>query len=124
MSIIYQRHAEYPDSILIRTFEGTVNCEQIIASWDYLISESLIHQSTVGIVNDLTRCELEMDTCSFPKLINYLKAHEELARLRLAVISDDPRIVVFPTLAEMNEDSLNIKPFSTNNAAVHWILNQ
>ena len=46
----------------------------------------------------------------------------QLKNIKMAVISDSPKIIIYPILAEEQEDNLKIKPFSTFEAATNWIL--
>ncbi len=122
MSIVYRKHDQYPDSILIRDFVGEVSVNEIIESWDYIIANKLIKDSTKGIINNLTACDLCMDMDGFKTLMAYLKKQEYLKGVRLAVICNDPKTIVFPALGESKEPELSIKPFSTEDAALNWVL--
>ena len=122
MSIVYRKHDLYPESILIRDFVGKVSVNDIIESWDYIIANELINDSTKGIINNLSGCDLCMDMKGFKTLMAYLKKQEYFKRVRLAVVCNDPKTIVFPSLGEVKEPELNIKPFSTMSAAVSWVL--
>lgn len=63
-----------------------------------------------------------MNIESFDILLSYLKKQEYLSKIKLAVICDNPRTIVFPSLGERKEKELKIKPFSTMDAAVDWII--
>ena len=122
MSISFSRHEIYPDKILIRTFSGIVSSTHILESWEELIHQNLLTPNCIGIINDLTKCELNMNMCSFSKIISFLKENKEFKHLRLAVVTDSPKVIVFPMLMEENEKTLSVKPFSTFSAAEAWIL--
>lgn len=122
MSIEYVKHNLYPESILIRNFIGKVDVNNIIDSWEYLHKNKLIDKNIKGIIKNLTGCELIMDMESFKILIAYLKKDDSIKKIKLAVISDIPETIVFPFLGENQENELKIKPFSTMEAAVDWIL--
>lgn len=122
MSINYRKHEMYPESILIRDFEGKVSVHEIIESWENIIENKLIKDSTTGIINNLSGCDLNMNMTSFSKLISYLKKHEIFSRIKLAVVCDKPGTIIFPILGERKERDLKIKPFSTMEAAVDWVL--
>jgi len=122
MSIEYVKHNLYPESILIRNFIGKVDVYNIIDSWEYLNKNKLIDKKIKGVINNFTGCELIMDMESFKILIAYLKKDHIIKKIKLAVISDNPETIVFPFLAENQESGLKIKPFSTMDAAVDWIL--
>lgn len=122
MSIIYEKHPEYPDAILVRSFMGTVSVDEIIESWEHLIINDMITPSIRGVVNDISSCDLQMNMESFKTLAGYLKQNPSLKGIKLAVICIDPRMIVFPTVAQTEEKELEIKPFSTREAAVGWIM--
>ncbi len=122
MSILYYNHHEFPESILIRDFKNVVTINEIIDSWEYLFEKNLITPKTRGIINNLTECELKMDLKSRTILFDYLNNKEDLKRLKLAVICTSSKTIVFPTLAETEVDKVRIKPFSTVQAAVSWII--
>lgn len=122
MNIVYRKHDQYPESILIRDFVGKVRVNDIIESWDHIIADKLIRDSTKGIINNLTACDLCMDMEGFKTLMAYLKKQEYLKNVKLAVLCNDPKTIVFPALGESKEPELNIKPFSTEDAAVSWVL--
>lgn len=122
MGITYRKHDLYPESILIRDFEGEVSVNDIIESWEYIATNKLIADSTKGIINNLSGCNLLMDMKSFNILISYLKKQEYLSEIKLAVICDNPGTIIFPALGESKERALQIKPFSTMDAAVKWVI--
>lgn len=121
MSIIYEKCNSHPESILIRKFIGKVNVNDIIESWKYLFENKLIDDKIKGVINDLSGCELLMDMKSFETLIGYIKKQDFIKGIKLAVISDSSKIIIFPFLGEKQEKELNIKPFSTLKAAVDWV---
>ena len=123
MSILYKHHDKYPESILIRDFTGNVTIDDIIGSWDYLIENNIIKPTIKGVINNISGCVLHMDMDGFSMLMNYLKKNEVLRRIKLAVVCDSPKMIVFPTLAEVEETELRVKPFTTEEAAVYWIMN-
>ena len=123
MSIIYEKCDSHPESILIRKFIGKVNACDIIDSWEFLIENKLIDEKIKGVINDLTGCELLMDMEGFKTLIDYIKKQDFIKIIKLAVISDSPKTIVFPFLGEKQEKEMKIKPFSTLKAAVDWVSN-
>lgn len=122
MGIEYKKHDLYPDSILIRDFFGQVSVEEIIESWESIIKNNLIKDSTKGIINNLSGCDLLMDMERFKTLMAYLRKKAQLKGVKLAVICDNPKTIIFPTLGESKEPELSIKPFSTMDAAVSWVI--
>ena len=68
MSIFYEKHVLYPESILIRNFIGKVSLKDIIDSWEYLHVNNLIDNKVKGVINNLSGCELIMDMENFKTL--------------------------------------------------------
>ena len=122
MEISFYKHDTYPDKILVRDFFGKVDVETIIESWNYLLDNELLTQSHVGVINNLLGCELQMNFDSFQTLLNFLKSKRIFRKLRLAVICHNPENIVFPTIGEFEEKELKIKPFTTEDSAINWIL--
>ena len=112
----------YPDLFLIRDFSGAVSVEEIIDSWEYVVANNLILDTTIGIINNLSECDLQMDMDGFNTLMEYLREQEYLKNIKLAVLCDNPRTIIFPKLAESREQDIRVKPFSTMEAAVNWLL--
>jgi len=124
MSILYKTDVRFPDSILVRNFTGVVEVDDIIRSWEYLLGSDLLRENIIGVINDLSDCELRMNISAFQTLIAFLKENDRLKKIKLAVVSSNPKIVVFPALGEQKEHNLRIKPFTTIEAAEYWITDQ
>lgn len=121
MSIVYRKHNDFPESILIRDFVGKVNVDEIISSWDDLLQNGKLDEKLKGVINVLDGCDLEMNMQTFGKLIAYLKAHSVFKNIKLAVVCDCPKNIVFPSMGEFLMKDLSIKPFSSVEFAVSWI---
>ncbi len=117
MSILFEKHDEYPESILIRNFFGIICVEDIIESWDYLIESKLFHDKIIGVINNLSKAELNLSWDNFERLITYLKSKQCFKNIKLAVVTDSPEQIVFPFLGKEREIDLKISPFSTVEAA-------
>jgi hypothetical protein len=107
--------------VLIRKFHGRVSVTEIISSWEYLIKNKLLTENHIGVINNLIDCKLEMDKDCFRQLIEYLKKNPIFFKIKLAVICDTPEKIVFPKIGERTIKELQIKPFSTYEAAVNWV---
>lgn len=87
-----------------------------------MISENLISNDMKGVLNDFTSCKLEMNMVSFQKVLAFLKSNKNIAKLKQAVVTNDPKTVVFPMMVETHDKELKIKPFSTESAATSWLI--
>ena len=124
MGINHGKHKYHPDSILIRTFKGEVSSDDIIDSWKYLQQQNLFTENIKGVLNDLEDCDLTMGMEGFREIMNYMKEQDEIRGLKIAVVTNSPKLIVFPSLGEVTEKPLNIKPFSTFEAAIEWITSE
>jgi hypothetical protein len=122
MSIDYKKIYLYSESILIRKFSGAVNVDEIIDSWEYLINNNMLSAKQKGVINDLSRCKLDMDMEGFTRIVSYLKSKELFKSIKLAVVTDSQEKIVFPLMGEMQVTELKIKVFATLEGAVDWII--
>lgn len=121
MGIKHTQHKTHPDAVLVRTFEGEVSSDDIINSWKQLHKQNLFTTDVKGVLNNLDNCELTMSMSGFKDIMNYMKSQDHLLNLKIAVVTNSPKNIIFPALGEINEKPLNIKPFSTFDAAIEWI---
>lgn len=122
MNVLYEKHNIFPTSILIRKFIGRTCSSDIINSWEYLLKNNLIDSHIKGIITDLTVCDLNLDLESFEAVLYYMEKQDCLKKIKCPVISNNPKIIIFPFLAEKQSTELKVKPFSTIEAATNWIL--
>lgn len=122
MAIEFTKDPNYPDSILIRRFSGKVGLKEIIESWDYLLGSGLLNPNVKGVINDLSVCNLNMNMDDFRELMYYLKTKDIFLGVKLAVVCNDPKQIVFPVMGEMKEKGLKIRPFSMEETAKEWIM--
>ncbi|MBP1670024.1 MAG: hypothetical protein H6Q21_2390 [Bacteroidetes bacterium] len=117
------QNLEYPQGlILVREFKDKVNVDLIIESWEYLLTRQILTGKHIGVINDLCRASLDMNMDSFSRLIHYLKANPFFSKIKLAVICDTPNKIVFPMIGEYNIRELKIRPFTTLEKSIEWIL--
>jgi len=121
MSIIYEKHDLYPESILIRKFIGEVSSIDIFDSLEYLRKNKLIDKKIKGVITDLLECDLNLDMESFATVLDYMEKQDCIKEIKCAVILNNPKTIIFPILGETHKSELKIKPFSTMEAAVNWI---
>ena len=113
MSIIYEKHDKYTESIIIRKFIGKANINTIIDSWRYLYENEVINEKTRGLIDDFTDCELNMDTDCIEILMHFMKKRAYIRKIKIGVVSNSPKIIVFPFYCRELEMELDIRPFST-----------
>ena len=122
MGIHFKKHPIHSETIIVREFKGDISSQDILNSWKSVLETDIITDSTIGIINVILNAKLTMDLDGFDLIMNHLKANRKLGNLKLAVLTNSPENIVFPMLGEYNENTLKIKPFSTEEAAISWIL--
>jgi len=108
--------------IIYREFIGDMTVDEIIASFNYLISENKISAQCIGIITDTTHSNLKFSLLEFSKIPLFLLRTKKIRRLKLAVIVNTPKKTIFPVLAGKKVPFLKICPFSEKESAFAWIL--
>jgi hypothetical protein len=124
MGMLIKEHDQYPESILVRNFVDSVDFDEILSSWEHLVTSELITPDIKGIINDLSGCELNLDLENFAILTDFLKKQDKLRLIRLAVIADSPDKMIFPMLGDLKLKEFEIQPFSSMEPATRWLLNR
>ncbi|MCF6356485.1 MAG: hypothetical protein L3J54_01650 [Draconibacterium sp.] len=122
MNIVHKKYSLFPEEILVRDFIGKVNEDDIVKSWGFVIENKMITPTIKGVINNLVGCELNMDMNGFKVVIEYFKKHKQFKDIKLAVVCDSPGKLVFPMLGEHRYTNIQIRPFSSVEAAVNWII--
>jgi hypothetical protein len=81
-----------------------------------------IKPGIIGVVNDIRDAELLMEVADLKKLIELFEEHIDIfGKTKMAVLVSSYKNIVFPMMGDKLTSKLNIKPFSTFDAAVGWI---
>ena len=109
------------DGVIIRRFTGEVKFEDVIESWNMLFTNYPMLEDYNGILTTFLDSEIELEDKNLNALVEYLKNHlEQLKDLKIAVVMDTP-MVTSTIIVGQRVKSLQIKPFTTLEAAMHWI---
>jgi hypothetical protein len=122
MSITYKKHENYPKSILIRILHGDIYVEDLINSWKYMQENNFINDDTKGLVNDLRNCTMKMNMEDFKKLISKMENQPYLKKIKIAVVTENYKNMIFPIFGEHHEKQFKIKPFASMEAATKWVV--
>ena len=96
---------EVNDNVILRCFKGDVYFEDIIDSWNEIFSRYENLTSFNGIVTDFLDATL----------------HHEDKNLNIAIVMDTPQVTNTIMMAR-KMIQLQIRPFSTREAAMNWII--
>ena len=109
------------NGVIIRRFSGSVCFQDIINAWNLLFTSYHNLEDYKGILHSYLDAEFEHKDVNLNELVDYLKNHlDQLEDLKIAVVMDTPA-VTHTIIMGRKVNSLQIKPFSTVEAALQWI---
>lgn len=107
--------------ILIRTFKGDVNINDIIESWNHVIKANLITKRCKGVISDLSEANLILHTEDKNKIFKYYNENIEVfGNFKMAQIIDSPEIV-HPMIFNKEYPEFKCRACSTFETAKEWI---
>ncbi len=111
------------NKILVRSIRGKADFKEIYDSWKDLIIDGYFNSSVTGMINDFCSAELDVDISDMKKINKLLDDYPEVFNgIRIAVVVDSFKNIVFPMVVEKVAKQANVRPFSTFEAARNWIL--
>ena len=112
---------EVKDEIIMRCYKGLVTLDDVIKSWDEVFSKFENLTIYKGFVSDMLDVDLRFKEKDLNRLADYLTGHiDRIKDMKLAVVMDTP-LVIHPILMNHLLKKLQIRPFTTMDAAIKWI---
>lgn len=109
------------DGVIIRHFSGEVYIRDMIESWHLLFNKYTDLRDYKGIMTNYLDAEIKKEDRNLNDLVDCLKSYMDLIKdLKIAFVMDTPRITNTIILAKRMK-SLQIKPFTTEEAAMQWL---
>jgi len=118
----YTSKVFYGKEILFRRFGGELTAENEIQMLQYAIDNGLINDRVVGMVLNMNEARFNMEPGDGLKIIDFTAGIPLLASLKYAIIVDTPEKIIFPLLGGIKREGHKLQPFSTEEAAIMWIL--
>ena len=113
---------EVKDSVIIRRFIGDVYHDDVIKSWNEIFSRFENLNDFKGIVTDMLDAEIHDENKNLNRLVEYLKEYtHRLKGMKMAVVRDT-HLVCNTILLDRKIKQLQIRPFTTRDAAMGWIV--
>lgn len=107
--------------VIVRRFKGDVCFEDIIESWKLLLIKYPNLETYRGILTSFLDADIKDEDVNMNIMVEFLKVHlDKLKDLRIAVVMDTPMVTNTIIMGDQMK-SLQIKPFSTEDAALQWI---
>ncbi|UNY99076.1 hypothetical protein MQE36_01710 [Zhouia spongiae] len=124
MSEKYSYHYDSDTRILSRSHYGNFTLQDIFDSWNDAIDNDLIPKRTIGFFIDYRDADLQVDPSDHKKIIEYFDSRKEIfGDKKFAVLVNSPRNTVLPFIIEHTPKHYTLKTFTTEEAALRWILN-
>lgn len=109
------------DGVIIRHYSGELYFSDIIDSWKLLFDTYSSFESYQGILNNFLEADIKIIDHNLNELVEFLAVHmDQLKKLKIAVVMDTP-LITNTIIVSQKVRSLQIKPFSTERAALQWI---
>ena len=113
---------EVRDKVILLKFEGDVYLKNIIESWNEVLSRHEGSAAIQGIVTDFLDAKLHLDGNKMILLVEYLTGNiDRLEGLKFAFVLDTHHVCNIMIIDRMIKQ-LQIRPFSTREAAMSWII--
>ena len=110
--------------VLFRNFKGRLTIEQETESLVYAVSNGLITENVKGMVLDMRSAEFDFNPEDARQIIDFCSRDAQLANLKYAILVDSPDQIIYPLLGSIYAESAKLKPFTTEVAAIKWIVAQ
>lgn len=113
-----------PDTgIFYKTHFGKTKLDDIVSSWHHAFSENLIPKEVNGFILDYRQASFDLPDQSYLGIPSFYREHLDVfGGLRIAIITTNPEDVVFPYLIAERDEGYESRPFSTEEAAIFWVL--
>lgn len=118
----YTSKLYYGKEVLFRSFGGELTAEAEIQMLQYALDNGLITDRVVGMVINMNEARFNMEPGDGLKIIDFTTGIPLLAPLKYAIIVDTPEKIIFPLLGGIKREGHKLQPFSTEEAAVLWVL--
>ena len=110
-------------NILYKYYYGPITLEDIFSSWEHAFNNNIIPSDIKGFILDFRKSTFDFKVERFIDISNFYKKHIDIFKgTRLALISVDPKDLVIPILFKTKDKGYLSEPFSTEKAAIDWIL--
>ena len=121
---IYIRYIEN-NGILVREARGKVTFDELYVSWKDMITTEKLNASLFGIINDFRELEIDAKISDVNNILKLIDENIDVFKeIKIAVVVDSYKNIVFPMMVEKISKKAQIKPFSTFDAARDWILGE
>jgi hypothetical protein len=109
------------DGVIVRHFSGVVRFADMMKSWEELLDTYTDMENYKGILTSFLDAQIKQEDMNLNVMVEFLKDRvDQLKNLKIAVVENTP-LVTNTIIVSQKVKSLQIKPFATIEAAMHWI---
>jgi len=109
------------NGVIIRRFSGEVCFEDMMESWKKLLATYSNLKDYKGILTSFLDADIKKDERNMNVMVEFLKDYlDQLKDMKIAVVMNTP-LVTNTIIVGQRVISMQIKPFPTVEAAMHWI---
>jgi hypothetical protein len=110
--------------ILYKYYFGKISMKDISSSWEHAFDNNVIPQNIKGFILDYRQASFNFKIQEHVGIANFYKNHLEVfGGLKIAIITNTPQNVIIPIMVMAKDEGYSSAPFSTEKAALEWILN-
>ncbi|WP_166962433.1 hypothetical protein [Yeosuana marina] len=109
--------------ILFKYYYGMITIDDIESSWEYAFENGLIPKETKGFILDYRHSNFKMKIEEHTEIVAFYKKNLDIfGGFKIAILTEDPKDIVFPILVKTEDEGYSSAPFSTLEAAIAWVL--
>nr|WP_321357795.1 hypothetical protein [uncultured Draconibacterium sp.] len=114
---------EYKDCIVFKSYFGLITVDDVKKSWLDGIAKNSFPVETTGFVLDYREAHFDIEPGRHIEISTFYRQHPDIfENKRIATVTENPDDIVFPMLIRLQDRGYESRPFSTMDAAIHWVL--
>jgi len=107
--------------LVIRTFNGRMDKDAIISSFNYLLDNNLLKADSFGLITDISNADLDLDMLDLENITKFIFSNDILSKIKLAIVAHSANKLTLTTLANFKLGDY-LMPFSSIERAKDWII--
>jgi hypothetical protein len=110
------------NKIFYKIYSGSITLDIIFESWQSVFRKNHIPKDVAGFILDYRSAHFTFNLNEYHLIPEFYKDNVEyFMGKKIAILTNNPRDVVVPTLVKTMDDGYESKPFASEEAAIHWI---
>jgi len=112
---------EVQHDVIFRRFHGEVSIDDMIQSWKEIFARYPDLTSFKGILTSFMDADIQSADDNLNIMVEFLKHHlDRISGMKVAFVMDTPK-VTNTIIMNQKMKNMHIRPFATEEAALHWI---